>query len=812
MGTLWQDVKYGLRGLWKAPVFTAIAILTLALGIGANTAIFSVVDAVLLRPLPYASPSQLVSLFEVRPEESAAKTGASYPNFEEWREQNRVFSEMAGMMAHDLTLTGRGEPSIVRTVVVTSAFFALLRAKPLVGRTFLAEDGKRGATPVVILSEALWRSRFGADAKIVGRSITLDKRAYTVVGVMPAEFRSPLFTASEEIWIPLAQDPLFSGWMSRRGGHWLRVLGRLKPGVTPGQAQAQMEAIGAGLAKEFPAENAGWSIRIEPLQQVIVGNVRVALLVLLGAVGLVLLIACANIANLLLTRATSRVREMGIRIALGAGRARIIRQLLTESALLGLAGGAVGVALAYWGVEGLVAFLPADLPQLRAIRVDGSVLGFALLLSLAAGFVFGLAPALLASDCHLQTSLKDAGGRSGGDGAAAGRARNVLAVAEIALAMVLLVAAGLLLHSFVSLTSVNPGFDARRIWKTDVSLPRYEYSTPQQWTAFSNQLLERIQAQPGLRDSALAVPLPLVQGYVNLGFEIVGNAPLPPGTTPNADYVSVSPDYFHVMGIPLLRGRLFNRQDSPAAPPVAIISQAMARRYFPHQNPLGRQMVFGFPPDSHVSREIVGVVGDVRDVALHQAPGPMMYVPFAQGPFWGGTVVVKSTMSPASVVTAIREQVRAIDPDLPVTDFESMSYAVETTAAQPRFRALLLGLFGLLALVLAAAGIFGVISYSVSRRTHELGIRIALGASPHAMRQMVLGEGGKLAAEGLGIGAVAALVLTRFLRSELYGIGAMDPATFVGAGILLAGVALAACYVPARRAMRIDPISALRDE
>ena len=810
--TLAQDMRFSLRMLRKSPGFTAVAILTLALGIGANTAIFSVVDAVMLRPLPYPSPSQLVNVFEVRPQKGSPSTGPSYPDLEDWRAQNRAFSQLAALAFHKLTLTGRGEPTVVNTVVVTTDFFPLLEVKPLTGQTLLPDDFKRGAAAAVVLSENLWRSRFGADRKIIGSSISLDHRSFTVVGIMPAGFRSPFLSASNEIWVPIAQDPDFSKFMSLRGARGFGVLGRLKPGVSLEQADVEMNAIGANLAKQFPEADAGFSIRIEPLKQAIVGDTKVALLILLGAVGLVLLIACANIANLLLARATVRAREMGTRIVLGAGRARIVRQLLTESALLGLAGGLAGIVLAYWGVAALVSLLPADLPQLRPIAVDGRVLAFALVLSLAAGLVFGLAPALLAADANLQSSLKEATGRAG-EGGGRRRARNFLAVVEISLAMVLVVAAGLLLRSFAALTSVNPGFDARQVWKAEVSLPQYEYSKPQQWTAFSDQLLERIHAQPGLQDSALVAPLPMdAQGFVRTPFTIVGNPPLPRETIQEADFVSISPKYFHVMTIPLLRGRMFNQQDAMSAPRVTIISEAMAREYFANENPLGRHLEFGLPFNGFGSREIVGVVGDVRDAALHEAPRPMMYVPFAQAPFWGGEVVVKSALNPASIAAALRQQVHDIDPNLPITDFESLSYRVQSTAAQPRFRMLLLGLFGLIALVLSASGIFGVISYSVSRRTHELGIRMALGAAPAGILKMVMREGGRLAATGLAMGFVAALILTRFLRTMLFEIKPADPLTFAAVAILLALVALAACYIPARRAMRVDPMVALRYE
>ncbi|MGB7624203.1 MAG: ABC transporter permease [Terriglobia bacterium] len=806
--SLLQDIHYGLRTLRKSPGFAVIAVLTLALGIGANTAIFSVVYAVVLRPLPYTHPEQLISVLQAKPQESIRGTGCSFPDFTEWREQNLVFSELAGAEGHELTLTGHGDPSVVTTMVVTPELFSLLDAKPLAGRTFLSEDGQKGAAPVVIVSENLWRGRFGADPNIVGSSISLDKRPFTVVGVMPAEFSLRLITQTQDIWIPLVQDPLFGPWMSRRGQHWLPVIGRLKPGVSLAQAQAEMDTISARLAKEFPAEDAGWTIQLAPLQTAIVGDMRSALFVLLGAVGLLLLIACANIANMLLTRATSRAREMAIRTALGAGRARIVRQLLTECAVLGLLGGGAGICLAYWGVSVLTTMLPQNLPRFHPVRVDSGVLVFALLLSVAAGFLFGLAPALYSADFNVQENLKQASGRSG-EGS---KRRGFLAGAEIALATVLLVAAGLLIRSFASLTSVSPGFNVQHMVKADVSLPQFEYSTPQQWTSFSNELLDRIQAEPGLRDTALAVPLPLVSGVVNLGFDIVGNPPLTAGTSRKADYVAVSPEYFRVMGIPLLRGRDFAVQDSLTAPRVALISEAFAHFYFPNQDPIGKQLIFGFPPGPGAQRVIVGVVGDVRDVSLSQEPGPIMYVPFAQAPFWGSEIVVKSSLAPSAVAAAIRKDVAKIDKDLPVTDVSSMPEILDASVGQPRFRTVLLGLFAALALGLAAAGIFGVISYSVSRRMHELGIRIALGATPTSVLRLILRESAKIILIGLAVGIPVALGLARFLSSLLFAVHSADPLTFIAVPVLLALVALAASYVPTRRAMRVDPMVALRDE
>jgi putative ABC transport system permease protein len=807
----WRDARYGARMLRKNPGFTAVAVLTLALGIGANTAIFSIVNAVLLRSLPYPDPNQLVLMFNVPLQQPDALSSISYRDFALCREQSRVFSDIAGNAFHDLTLTGAGEPSIVNAAAVTPEIFSLLNAKPLVGRTLLPEDGKQGAAPVAVLNENLWRSRFGSNLTLIGQSITLDKRSFTVVGILPASFRYPDGAPRQDVWISVAQDPLFGPLISEPGVRLVVGIGRLKPGVSLTQAQAEMDTLGARLAKEFPAQDSGFTIRIEPYRQVVVGNVKSALLILLGAVGLLLLIACANIANLVLSRGTSRAREIAVRMALGAVRARIVRQLLTESALLGLLGGFAGVLLAVSSVWSLRPFLPSEVIQISPIHVGGPVLAFALLLSLASVLAFGLAPALLATPSNLQTNFKDGCDRTGQRGGQ--HVRSFLAIAEISLAMVLLVAGGLLMRSFALVTSVNPGFDPTNVMEAEVSLPQFQYSTPQQWTAFSNELLARLHTQPGLRDSALAAPLPMDrQGQANLGFSIVGNPPLPPGKSNTADYTTASPDYFRVMRIPLLRGRFFSEQDSPSNPNVAIISETLARRYFPNQDPIGRLMRFGFPPNSNAPREIIGVVGDLRDVTLSRKPGPMMYVPFAQAPLYGGEVVVRSSSSASSVAAGIRQTVRSIDKDLPVTDVESFPEAVGASVAQERFRTLLMSSFSGIALILAAVGIFGVISYSASQRTHEIGIRMALGAQQHNVLRLILGQGTKLALLGLGTGAAAALPLTHLMAGLLYGVSATDPLTFGAVGIVLLGVAVTACYIPARRAMRVDPMVALRHE
>jgi putative ABC transport system permease protein len=533
--------------------------------------------------------------------------------------------------------------------------------------------------------------------------------------------------------------------------------------------------------------------------------------VLLAAVGLVLLIACANLANLLLARATSRKREFAVKAALGAGRGRILRQLLTESAVLGLIGATLGIALAYWGVRGLSGLLPPSFPRAGSIQVDGWVLAFALVLSLGASLLFGVAPALFAADPRLHTTLQEHAGRSG-EGKDRRGARSLLVTAEVALAMVLLIGAGLLIRSFAALMSVNPGFETRQILRAEVQLPRFQYSTPQQWVTFSNQALARIQSDPGLRDTAEILPMPIADQQVNLPFSIVDGPPLPPGRSITADYATISPNYFQVMGIPLLRGRYFSRLDAMSNPRVVIISEELARLCFPHRDPIGQQLVFGFLSDPSVRREIVGVVGDTRDAALNQPPGPMLYVPFAQAPLWGVGLVTKTTSSASAASAAIEAKVHEVDRDLPVTDVQWMSEVVDASLGQARLRTWLLGLFGAMALILAAVGIFGVISYSVSRRTHEFGIRMALGAGQNEIQRLVLKEALCLALAGVVIGLAAALGLARLISSLLFGVGPADPVTLIILPVLLTGTALLAAYLPACRATRADPVAALRME
>lgn len=811
LDAFWQDVRYAFRMLRKNPGFTAVCVLTLALGIGMNTAIFSVVYAVALKPLPYPDAQQLFTIFQERAQDAKSQTGISYLNLQDLLAQNTSFSGMTGITAHELTMTGHGNPFIVRVADVTSDLFTVFEQQPLLGRIFRPEDGKPGAPSVVVLNEALWRSAFSGDPNTIGATINLDKRAFTIVGVMPSRFTFPLLSGSREIWIPAGQDPMFSAYINRRAPHWMQITGRLKPGVSIAQAQTELDALGQRLAKQYPAENAGWDVRMIPLQQLITGDVRTPLLVLLGAVALVMLIACANLANLLLTRATSRAREIAVRTALGAGRGRIVRQLLSETAVLGLLGGIAGILLAYWGVQALGSLIPKNVPQFNPIRVDHTVLLFALAISVLAIFIFGAAPAFLAARTDPQESLREGGARSG-ESAVGRRARNIFAGAEIALAMVLLVAAGLLIRSFSKLTSIGTGFETAHVVIANVSLPRAQYTTPQQWIGFAGDYLSRIQAEPGMSEAAIVIPAPVANRGISIPFEISGRPATSSADSRTADYVSATPNYLHVMGIPVVAGRFFNDDDVMATPRVAAISAAFARLYFPNENPIGKRISFSFPPDPGVPREIVGIIADVRDTGVGEDPKPMMYVPFAQSPLWGGDLVVNSTLSTTSVAAALRKDAIALDKDLPIGDIESMRDAMTSDVAQPKFRTELLGLFAAMALVLAATGIFGVISYSVSRRTQEIGVRMALGASRGNISRMVLRETLLLTLAGLAVGIPCTLAASRLLGHMLFGISTGDPLTLIAVATTLVAVSVIAGFVPLRRAMRVDPIVALRYE
>ena len=809
MGTLTQDIRYGIRLLRKNPGFTAAAILTLALGIGANTAIFSVVDAVLVRPLPYPEPQRMFMVCQTRPELGATKNGVSFLNYLDWTRATTSFEALAAFRGTTFALAGHGAATYVEAAAVTASYFPVFRVQPVVGRTLEAMDDIPGASPAVVMSERLWRSRFGSDPAIVGQTISLDQRAFTVVGILPGNFRPPITASDTQLWVPLLQDAVAAQLRDHRSGHYLMSVGRLKPGVTSAQAQAEMDSIEKGLEQQYPDDNKGWGVRLVSLQSYLVGGVRIALLIILGAVGLVFLIACANVANLQLARAASRGREVSIRVALGASLSRLIRQFLTECILLSLAGGVAGLALAYATVQGLTSWLPADLPRILEIRTDARVLLFGLALSVIAGIVFGLAPAWHSAAARFAEGLKESG-KGLGEDKGRRRLRGALVVAETGLAVVLLVGAGLLIRSFVRLQNVNAGFNATHLLTTSISLPRSQYTKPDQWISFSNEIIERMKGIPGVEDAGLALPLPLAGGNINLGFTVEGRAPLPKSEGPTADYAAVSSNYFHLMQIPLLQGRELAAQDSSEAAKVCVISAAVARRVFPNENALGKRISIGYPQTA--VREIVGIVGDVKDQDLAAQTVGQIYVPFAQNPYWGFDVALRTLGDPKQISGALREKIGEIDPGLPVTNIRAMGDAISESIAQPRFRTTLLGLFSAMAFVLAAIGIYGVISYNVGRRTQEIGIRMALGAQRGDVLLMVVREGVTLAGLGVILGLVSSFWLTGLLRSFVFNISVTDPATYAGVAALLLMVSLVASCVPARRAMRVDPIVALRYE
>jgi predicted permease len=805
---LLQDLRFGLRALRKNPGFSAVALLTLALGIGANTAIFSVVNAVLLKPLPFPDPRRIVAMYQTAPQIGVTKNGVSYLNLADWQTQSHSFEAMGGFHLSALTLTGSGDSEIIPSATVTSSVFSVLGVRPIAGRLLLPADDEPAAAPVVLMSERLWRRRFGAAPDLVGRTVTLDKRAFTVAGILPAAFQFPFQLPPGDLWIPLRQDPLFTELLPRRGGHYLSAIARLKRGVTLRQAEAELAAIQARLDEQYPVENAGWGSRLAPLHQEVVGDVQLSLLVLLGAVALVLLIACANVASLLLARATSRSRELAVRAALGAGRKRIVRQLLTESLLLGVIGGALGAAAAWWIVKGLASALPSDLPRIHAIQVDQPVLAFTLALSLLVSLLFGLAPALHVTSSSLLEGLKESA-RGTSEGAKRLSLRSGFIAGEVALAVVLLTGAGLLLRSFLQLQDVFPGFRAEGLLTAAATLPQSQYAKPEDWARFYRRAVEGVKTLPGVTGAAVVVPLPMTSGRINIEFNIVGVSQAP-GEMISANYAAVSADYFEVLGIPLLRGRTFENRDDATAPKICVISEAFARRYFPSENPSGKRLVFGFPTPAE--REIVGIVADVKQSGLDEPAEPEMYAPFEQSPMWEMNFAVRTAGDPVTLTSAVREKIQEVDKDLPVVDMQPMTAYLHDSVAQPRFRTSLVGFFGAVALLLAAIGIYGVISYTVTQRATEIGIRIALGAQPAQVLRLIVFHGMKPVILGLAIGIACAFALTRLLESLLFGVTPSDPLTFVGVVVLLLAVSLSACCVPALRGIRVDPLVALRYE
>jgi putative ABC transport system permease protein len=805
MDTLRQDLQYAFRRLLRNPGFTAVAVLTLALGIGANSAIFSVINAVLLRPLPYPEPDRLVGMYQVWKGERAVMSPA---NFLDLRAQTRTLEEAAALNSIEVTITGAGDPIRVTGSEVSASFFDVLRARPLLGRTFAPDENEPGKDKVVVLGHQLWQQRFGARRDIVGSSVSIDGTPRTVVGVMPRAFSYP---AEQDLWIPIEFD---DGTKKLRGAWYLRVIARLKPGVSPEQSASEIATLGKPLEKLYPRENTDVGFTTFPLHEALVGDLRPALLVLLGAVGFVLLIACANVANLLLARAVARETELAVRSAMGAGRGRLMRQLLTESLMLGIAGGLAGLLVAAWGADVLVALQPDGIPRLNEIAIDRNVGAFAIGISLLTAFIFGAIPALQMTRGSLAISLKE-GGRNAMAARGSTRMRATLVVAEMALAVMLLAGAGLLIKSFGRLQSVDPGFRPEETLSFELSLPRTVYKDDAQVVTFYERVVERMRKMPGVRSAGAVMALPLSGTRFNISFKVLGRPPAAPGQEPSMEVRIASPDYFRTLGIPLKLGRPFTDADTVTAPWVAVLSESAARKYFPNENPIGKQIEMGWgkgPGTRRAGGEVVGIVGDVKELGLEEEFPAEIYLPMRQWTVSDMTIVARADVPPLSLVDQAKESVHEMDASLPVSKIRTVENIVAESIAQPRFYMLLLAAFASVALVLAAIGIFGVMSYTVSQRTREIGIRMALGAHASTVVSLVVRQAMWLAVFGLTLGLGAALMLSRAMTTLLFDLSPTDPLTFATVATLLAAVAFVASYLPARRAASVDPMVALRAE
>ena len=805
MNTLLQDLRYGVRMLVSRPGFTIVAVITLALGIGANTAIFSVVNGVLLRPLPYRDVDHILTLWETDKQRGEKEEGAAPGNFLDWREQNQSFEQLAAAEPYSHRMTGSGEPESFKSWLVSEGFFEILGVRPLHGRTFLPEEYQAGNDKVIVLGESLWRQRFGGDPNLIGQTLLLNGQPHKVVGIMPSRFQIP---TGRVMWAP---EVFRDDARQERGSAYFKVIGRLKPGVTREQAQAEIAAIQSRLNEQYPQESKGRGAVVVPLAEQLTAQARPGLLLLLGAAGFVLLIACANVANLLLARGAERQKEFALRAALGAVRVRLARQLITESVFLSLLGGAAGVLMAWWGVDLLMAFSPGNLPQSAEIGFDARVLLFAVVVSAVTALVFGLAPAIQFSKPDLQQMLKE-GGRTAADGSSRHRLRNVLVVSEIALALTLLIGAGLLVRSFVRLLQVDPGFAASRA----VSLEVHVWGssrTPQQRATFFEQTIDRISALPGVQAAGAVSALPFHDNSIDITrtFTVEGRAQPPAGQAPSAFVTCATSDYFTAMGIPLKSGRAFTRFDRDSTQPVVLISETMARRFFGGEDPVGKKIKLGFMGEP-VVREIVGVVGDARHTGLDSDPRTEIFLPHLQEPYGSMTYVVRTTNDPATLLPSVKKEIWAVNKDLPFASISTIDELVSKSLGERRFNLLLLGSFAVIALVLASVGIYGLISFSTSRRTHEIGVRMAMGAQTGDIMRLVLREGMTLAATGVALGLAASFALTRLLSSLLFGVSQTDPLTYAGVSLLLFIVALLACYIPARRVTKVDPMIALRYE
>jgi predicted permease len=800
MDKLIKDIRYGLRGLWKRPGFTVVALITLALGIGANTAIFSLINAVLLRPLPFPEPDRLVWTWgNIR--NGGNRASVSPLDYLDYRHENHSFEQYAAMISVPISanLTGGGEPERLAAAGVTGNFFQAFAVQPAMGRMFQMENETTGNDQVVMLSDALWRQRFGGDPGIINKKITLDDKSFDVVGVMPRDFEFP---AGTQVWVPLTFDT--NPEMKQRKAHFLRPIGRLKAGVSLAQAQADTDTIARRLEATYPDTDAGWNLRLVSLREQLVGNVRSTLYILLGAVGFVLLIACANVANLLMSHAAARRREIALRTALGAGRLRIARQMITESVMLALFGGALGTLLAFWGVQGLVAISGNNLPPTAEVKIDFTVLAFTLLTSVVTGVLFGLAPTLHTLRLNLSETLKE-GGRSGETGQR-NRTRSLLVILETAVAVMLLVGAGLFIRSLVRLQSTNPGFDSNNVVTMRIDLPRAKYDKPESRSRFWEQFQSRVGAMPGVEAVGLISELPLSGQPNDMPYTVEGRAAGSPNQEFDNDFRRVNQDYFRALRIPFLRGRNFTPQEVREGAKILVISESLAQQTFPNEEPLGKRLVLAM---GNQSFEIVGIVGDIRHGSLAFAGAPTMYLPAFQ---FGTNVVIRARGDSAGIAAAVRHEVAAIDPNQPVARVRTMDEWLNLAVAAPRYRTVLIGLFAGLALALSAVGIYGVMSYSVGQRTREIGVRMALGARRWNVLGLVLRQGMGLVLIGVAIGLAGAFGLTRVISSLLFDVGARDPLTFSGVALVLAAVAFIACYLPARRATKVDPLVALRYE
>ncbi len=793
-----RDIRYAVRQLTMTPGFSAVAILTLALGIGATTAIFSVVNGVLLRPLPYPHSESLVRVHEIL--QRFGRFAVAPANFLDWRQQNTVFEHIAAYNSTGATMQTASGPERVQGALVSWDVFDLLQVAPAFGRTFRPEEDVPGKDDVIVLSHALWQRRFNGNPAFVGQSVTLNGAPVTVIGVMPAGFT---FAGESEFWRPLALNPA----NATRGGHFLAVIARLKPGVSVEQAGVEMKMIAERLAIQYPDSSASETAEVIGLQENVVQRIRPALLIILAAVGVLILIACANVANLLLVRASIRGKEIAIRTALGAGRLRLTLQMLVESLVLALAAGVAGVSIAYWAIRPIQTLGAATIPRAGSITIDGTVLAFALLVSLATGVLFGLAPAWQASRATIGSVLKEGGRSSTTSG---GRwIRNGLLVAEVAMSVVLLVGAALLLRSFARLIHVDPGFRPEQVLAFRVALPETAYEQSHLRIAFFDKLMDRLESLPDVAAAAVIQTLPM-RGDYHLSFTIEGRPPAGPNQEPSANYRVITPSYFKAMGIPLLRGRPFTRDDREKSPMVAIVDQTFVDRYFPDEDPTGKGIDIGNGTDGFY--KIVGVVGGVRLDSLDGQPSPAMYVPYAQEPFGNMWVVVRAKGDPAQLSAAARQAVQDIDNSLPVFAMTPLADVVSESISQRRFSMLLIGVFAGVALVLAAVGLYGVVSYSVSHRTQEIGLRMAIGAQRGDVLRLVVGGGMKLAVIGAAAGLAGALALSNVMTAMLFELTPLDMVSYSGTAALLLAVAMVACYVPARRAMQVDPIVALRAE